>query len=144
MESEKGFWLCCRSILFIMTSELKFVKRVRFFEWDYIVKWVAIFNASFCRLWDFLLENRKLQIWRFESFIFGPSFVFWGLFKGVLVRVKLNFLSFPHPTPPNIKLPTVLSGNDLCCLLVLLPQEIQDLSYNISMAFFLTIHSLSD
>ena len=127
-----------------MTSESKFVKWVRFFEWSYIAKWAAIFNASFCRLWDFLLENRKLQIWRFESFIFGPSFVFWGLFKGVLASVILRFLVFPHLTPPNIKLSTALLGNDLWCLWMSLPQEIQDFSYNISMAYFLTIHSLSD
>ena len=32
---------------------------MRFFERSYIVKWV-IFFASFCWLWDFLLENQKL------------------------------------------------------------------------------------
>ena len=54
-----GFWLCCESILFSISSELRFVKSVRFFERSYIVKWV-IFFASFCWLWDFLLENQKL------------------------------------------------------------------------------------
>ena len=49
-----------------------------------------------------------------------------------------------HPTRPNTKLPTALLENDFLCLLVSLPQEIQDLPYNISMAYFLTIDSLSD
>ena len=43
-----------------MSSELRFVKWVRFFERNYIVKWV-IFFASFCWLWDFLLENQKIK-----------------------------------------------------------------------------------
>ena len=43
-----------------MSSELRFVKWVRFFERNCIVKWV-IFFASFCWLWDFLLENLKLK-----------------------------------------------------------------------------------
>ena len=33
-----------------------FVKWVRLFEWNCIVKWV-IFFISFCWLWDFLMEN---------------------------------------------------------------------------------------
>ena len=33
---------------------------VRFFEWNCIVKWVTFF-ASFCWLWDFLLENLKFK-----------------------------------------------------------------------------------
>ena len=52
----KVFWLCFESILFLMSSELKFVKQVKFFEWHCIVKWV-IFFASFYWLRDFLLEN---------------------------------------------------------------------------------------
>ena len=43
-----------------MTSKLRFLKRVRFFERNCIVKWV-IFFASFCLLWDFLLENLYLK-----------------------------------------------------------------------------------
>ena len=43
-----------------MSSELRFIKWVRFFERNCIVKWV-IFFASFCWLWDFLLENLKLK-----------------------------------------------------------------------------------
>ena len=31
----KGFWLCCKSILFSTSSELRFVKWVRFFEENY-------------------------------------------------------------------------------------------------------------
>ena len=53
---EKSFWLCCESILFLMSSELRFKKWVRFFEQNCIVKWVN-FLASFCWLRDFLLEN---------------------------------------------------------------------------------------
>ena len=90
-----------------------------------------------------------------------PNFLFWGLFKGVLASVILIFFAVGqswwsallnplpphthnHPTHPNIKLPTALLENGLLCLLVSLPQEIQDLPYNISMAYFLTIDSLSD
>ena len=56
--SEKDFWLCCGSKLFSMS--LKFIKSMRFFEWNCIVKWV-IFFASFCWFWDVLLENLKLK-----------------------------------------------------------------------------------
>ena len=63
--------------------ELRFVKWVRFFERNCILKWV-IFFASFCRVWDFLPESLKLtdklQIWGFEPFIFRSKFRFWGLF----------------------------------------------------------------
>ena len=58
LSSEKGFWLRCESILFSMSSELRFLKWVRFFERNSIVKWV-IFLVSFCWLWGFLLENQK-------------------------------------------------------------------------------------
>ena len=97
LSSEKGFWLRCENILFSMSSELRFLKWVRFFERNCIVKWV-IFLASFCWFWGFLLENqenkkklwycplkrvdeyiflktkkyfqkREFQIWDFESFI---------------------------------------------------------------------------
>ena len=44
--SQKGFWLYCRSVSFWTPSELRFVKWVRFFERNCIVKWV-IFFASF-------------------------------------------------------------------------------------------------
>ena len=40
-------------IFFIMLSELRFVKWVRFFERNCNVKWM-IFFASFCCIWDFL------------------------------------------------------------------------------------------
>ena len=30
-----------------------------FFEWNCIAKWVIFFAASFCWLWNFLLENLK-------------------------------------------------------------------------------------
>ena len=56
---KEGFWLSCESILFSMSNELRFVKWVRFFEPNCIVKRL-IFSASICWLWDFLLENLKL------------------------------------------------------------------------------------
>ena len=56
-------------IFFKMLSELRFVKWLRFFEQNCIVKRV-IFFVSFCWPWDFLQENLKwkdeLQIWGFE------------------------------------------------------------------------------
>ena len=73
----------CGNILFIMFSELWFVKRI-FFEGNLILKWMIFFD-SFCWLSDFLLKNLKLrdklQIWGFELF-FGPNFVFWGIVSG--------------------------------------------------------------
>ena len=73
----------CGNILFIMFSELWFVKRI-FFDGNLILKWM-IFFASFCWLSDFLLKNLKLrdklQIWGFELF-FGPNFVFWWIVSG--------------------------------------------------------------
>ena len=47
-------------MLFSMSNELRLVKWMRFFERNCIVKWV-IFFASFCWLWDFLLENLKIK-----------------------------------------------------------------------------------
>ena len=60
LERFLGFWLCCRSISFLMSSELRFVKWVRFLERNCIIKCVTVF-ASFCWLWDFVLENLKLK-----------------------------------------------------------------------------------
>ena len=119
---KKGFWLCCGSILFSMSNELRFVNWVRLFERKCIVKWV-IFFASLCWLWDFQLENLKLkknsddfhsnmwtniqscmavvifskkkfQIWNFESFIFWHKFPFLGdYFRAFLASVFFfNFL----------------------------------------------------
>ena len=105
-KSQKYFWLCCGRILFLMSSELRFVKWVTLFERNCIVKCVIIF-ANFCWLWDFLLENLKIKkktlmkstgtsgkiwkcyipkifskieflIWDFESFIFWSKFRFLG------------------------------------------------------------------
>ena len=52
----KVFWLCFGTILFSMSRELRFLKLGRFFERNYVVKWV-IFFTSFYWLWDSLLEN---------------------------------------------------------------------------------------
>ena len=38
LRSKKGFWLCCRSILISMWSELRFVQWARFFEGNCTVK----------------------------------------------------------------------------------------------------------
>ena len=54
----KGFWMCCGSILFSISSEFRFIKWVSFFKQNWIVKWV-IFFANFCWLCDFLLKNLK-------------------------------------------------------------------------------------
>ena len=43
-----------------MSSELRFAKWVMIFERNCIVK-LVVFFASFCWLWDFLLENLKLK-----------------------------------------------------------------------------------
>ena len=106
LQIQKGFWLCCASILFSMPSELKFIKWLRFFWEICTVKWV-IFFSSFC----WLLENLKLetnsydvhwnvwtnikklharkyifkkefQIWNFESSIFWSNFRFLGTVLG--------------------------------------------------------------
>ena len=60
LENHKGFWLRWNSILFSMSSELKFVKWVMIFKRNCVVKWV-IFSASFCWSSDFLLENVELK-----------------------------------------------------------------------------------
>ena len=43
LQTEISFWLCCESILFSILNELRFLKWVRFFERNCIVK---------CWLWD--------------------------------------------------------------------------------------------
>ena len=87
------FWLCCTSMFFIMLRELFFVKWVKLFERNFIVKWV-IFFASFCWLWDCLPENLKiidkLQIWGFDNLFPGPNFIFLALFSGILASVNLK------------------------------------------------------
>ena len=109
-----------------MSSELRFVKWVRFFERNCIVKWV-IFFASFCWLWDFLLENLKLKknsgdvywnVWtniktlyarnnifkkripnmRFlNNLCFGPSFVFQGTVLGGFSQCFFKFFVVGQP-----------------------------------------------
>ena len=95
------FRLCCGSIFFIL-SELRFVKRMRFFERNCIVKWV-IFFAGYCWLWNFQLENlkyfllEKLQISGFKSFAFWSKFRFLGLFYGILTSAILKFYVVGKP-----------------------------------------------
>ena len=79
--------------IFIMLSDSKLVKRVRFFERNYIVQWVFLF-ASFCWLWDFPLQNlklkEKLQIWNFESLIFCYKFRLFGTVLGLFSQCILK------------------------------------------------------
>ena len=39
--ARKLCWLCCGSVLFSMSVELRFVKWVRLFKWNCVVKWVV-------------------------------------------------------------------------------------------------------
>ena len=54
------YLLRCWSTSSSTSSELKFIKWVRLFEQDCIVKCVTFF-VSFCCSWNFLLENLKLK-----------------------------------------------------------------------------------
>ena len=47
LQSQKSFWLCCGSILISMSSVLRFVQRVRFFEGNCTVKSVIFFASCF-------------------------------------------------------------------------------------------------
>ena len=58
--NSESFLALLREHIISMSSELKFVKWVRFFEQNRIVKYVTLF-ASFCWFLDFLLENLKLR-----------------------------------------------------------------------------------
>ena len=60
-QPETCFWLCYRSLFFIMLSNLRFVKWVRFLEQNCIVKWVTL-SASFCWLWHFGFANMMFFI----------------------------------------------------------------------------------
>ena len=91
-----------------MSIELTFVKWVRFFEPNCIVK-CAIFFASFCWLRDFLLENFKLKKnfddvnwngWTNINTFYvrnnisknrNPNMTFWIIY--ILVRISFFFLS---------------------------------------------------
>ena len=53
--NEKAFWLCFGIMLFSISKELRFVKWVRFFVRNCMVKCV-IFLAGFYWLWAFLLQ----------------------------------------------------------------------------------------
>ena len=53
--TEKAFWLCFGIMLFSISKELRFVKWVRFFVRNCMVKCV-IFLAGFYWLWAFLLQ----------------------------------------------------------------------------------------
>ena len=104
-----------------MSSQLRFVKCVRFLERNCIVKWV-IFFFSFCWLWDFLLEDLKIKknshdvhwsVWanikalhacnnifkkRIRSMRFWIIYIlvqisFWGTALGRFSKCFFNFLS---------------------------------------------------
>ena len=55
---QRGFWLCWKSLLFSVSSELRFIKWVRIFEQNCII---VIFFGNFCWLWDCLLKKLKLK-----------------------------------------------------------------------------------
>ena len=109
-----------------MSNELRFIKWVRFFERNCIVKWV-IFFGSFCWLWDFLLNNLKLwwcplervdeytkvvcskkyfqkNAFKYEilnNLYFGPIFYFLGTDLSTSAsHVGQHFYSPPSPSPP--------------------------------------------
>ena len=69
--------------IFYNVERIEVRKMSRFFERNFIVKWVTCF-ASFCWFGDFLLHNLKskvkLEMWGFESFTFCFKFYFLGLF----------------------------------------------------------------
>ena len=85
-----------------MSSESKFIKWVRFFERNCIVKWVIIFG-SFCWLWDFLLKNLKLKK--------NSDDVHWNVWtnikkfyaRKVLCR-KDNVYELPYEFPNDVRL----------------------------------------
>ena len=66
-----------------MSSELRFIKWVRFFERNCIVKWV-IFFGSFCWLWDFLLKNLKLKK--------NSDDVHWNVWTNIKVLCPKSFM----------------------------------------------------
>ena len=71
------------NILFSMSSELRFM---RSFERNCIVKWVNFF-ASFCWLWDFLLENLKSRKKTLMMFLECVGYIF--VQKGCMPKIIL-------------------------------------------------------
>ena len=67
--NSERFWLCCKDMLFSMSTELRFRKWVRCLDRNRIVKWV-IFFGSLCWLWDFLQKNLKLKKNSYKNWIF--------------------------------------------------------------------------
>ena len=67
---------------------------MRFFERSYIVKWV-IFFASFCCLWDFLLENQKLTK--------NSGNVHWNVWTNIKSRIPETKIIFPKKKKKNSK-----------------------------------------
>ena len=59
LKSER-FLAVLREHIFFNVKRVEVRKWVRFFARNYIVKWMISF-ASFCWLWDFLLQNLKLK-----------------------------------------------------------------------------------
>ena len=62
VRSEKGFWLCCMSILFSVSSELRLVKWVRFSEPNCIVKWVIfslVFVGFAIHVWNNIFQKKN-------------------------------------------------------------------------------------
>ena len=88
--------------IFSISSELRLIKQVSCFELNRIEKWV-IFFASFCWLWDFLLENLKLRKnsdvhWNVRKKVVCPKKIFskkefqiWA-FESLIICFKFRFL----------------------------------------------------
>ena len=86
-----------------MLSEFRFMKWVKFFERNYIVKYM-IFFASFCWFWDFLPKNLKLMNSKYE--IFNHIF-FWSKFC-FLRTILEHFSQYIMPPSPPLPPPSYL------------------------------------
>ena len=86
-KQKHGWWKICKVRKVFdcvsMSSELRFLKWVRFFERNCIVKWV-IFFANFCSLCNFLLENLKIK----KKMMFDD--VFWNVWANIKVLHARN------------------------------------------------------
>ena len=135
LKSQKGFCLCCGSIMFSMSSELKFVKRIFFWPWDFLLgnlklkKTLMMFTRTSrqtykCFIREITIFKKMILNMRFRiSFILIKISIFWGFLEGDLTSALSDshvvgiftappplLLHLP-PLPPTIArkgLPTVL------------------------------------
>ena len=101
-QPETCFWLCCGSIFYIMLSELRFVKWLRFFERNCIVKWV-IFLLVFAGF-EFLLALRICFLVQIS--FFGAVLGHFSQCNFEICR-QPNLVTdiFTHPLPPQLRNP---------------------------------------